>query len=211
MATKLTATKRQSNTVCEKLRIIEFAEQNGNRAAERNLVFPRATLGFGKELKKSCRRCLNWSVQTEEKNLHGRSGRLISWHGLPRRETTVSLFFHPLCDWKPSNLPRTRNTTFLRDTSRPEITGVNASWRETVCLFDRKLLWHNDSPKIMRKKSSDFIGSSLIAVRNTTIHCTSSWTWMKRRLHLICHQTEQSTKQAKKLWKSAPWGMRRTE
>ena len=35
MATKLTATKRQSYTVSEKLRIVNFAEQNGNRAAER--------------------------------------------------------------------------------------------------------------------------------------------------------------------------------
>ena len=34
MATKLTATKRQSYTVSEKLRIVNFAEQNGNRAAE---------------------------------------------------------------------------------------------------------------------------------------------------------------------------------
>ena len=32
---KLTATRRQSYTVSEKLRIVNFAEQNGNRAAER--------------------------------------------------------------------------------------------------------------------------------------------------------------------------------
>ena len=35
MATKLTTVKRQSYTVSEKLRIIQFAEQHGNRAAER--------------------------------------------------------------------------------------------------------------------------------------------------------------------------------
>ena len=35
MATKLTARKRQGYTVSEKLRIVNFAEQNGNRAAER--------------------------------------------------------------------------------------------------------------------------------------------------------------------------------
>ena len=35
MATNLTSTKRQSYTVSDKLRIIQFAEQNGNRAAER--------------------------------------------------------------------------------------------------------------------------------------------------------------------------------
>jgi len=35
MATKLTAAKRQSYTLSDKLRIIQFAEQNGNRAAER--------------------------------------------------------------------------------------------------------------------------------------------------------------------------------
>ena len=37
MATKHTATKRQSYTVSEKLRIVKFAEQNGNRAAEREI------------------------------------------------------------------------------------------------------------------------------------------------------------------------------
>ena len=36
MATKLsTGTKRQSYTVSDKLRIVNFAEQQGNRAAER--------------------------------------------------------------------------------------------------------------------------------------------------------------------------------
>ena len=35
MATKLTRTKRQSYTVSDKLRIVNFAEQHGNRAAER--------------------------------------------------------------------------------------------------------------------------------------------------------------------------------
>ena len=35
MATKLTTVKRQSYTVFDKLRIIQFAEQHGNRAAER--------------------------------------------------------------------------------------------------------------------------------------------------------------------------------
>ena len=37
MARKLTATKRQSYTVSEKLRIVNFAEQSGNRAAEREI------------------------------------------------------------------------------------------------------------------------------------------------------------------------------
>ena len=35
MATKLTTAKRQSYTVSDKLRIVQFAEQNGNCAAER--------------------------------------------------------------------------------------------------------------------------------------------------------------------------------
>ena len=35
MAMKLTTVKRQSYTVSDKLRIIQFAEQHGNRAAER--------------------------------------------------------------------------------------------------------------------------------------------------------------------------------
>ena len=37
MEKKLAATKRQNYTVSEKLRIVNFAEQNGNRAAEREL------------------------------------------------------------------------------------------------------------------------------------------------------------------------------
>ena len=72
-----------------------------------NLVFARATLQ-----KKTCRSCLNWSVWSKEKNQRHQNRRLISWHGLTRRETMVSLFFHPLYDWKPSNLPRTRNATW---------------------------------------------------------------------------------------------------
>ena len=35
MATKLTGTKHQSYTVSDKLQIVNFAEQHGNRAAER--------------------------------------------------------------------------------------------------------------------------------------------------------------------------------
>ena len=35
MATKLTTAKRQSYTVSDKLRIVQFAEQNRNRATER--------------------------------------------------------------------------------------------------------------------------------------------------------------------------------
>ena len=35
MATKLTSAIRQSYTVSDKLRIVQFAEQNRNRAAER--------------------------------------------------------------------------------------------------------------------------------------------------------------------------------
>lgn len=35
MAMKLTTVKRQSYTVSDKLRIIQFAEQDGNRAAKR--------------------------------------------------------------------------------------------------------------------------------------------------------------------------------
>ena len=34
MATRLTANNRQSYTISEKLKIIKFAEQNGNRAVE---------------------------------------------------------------------------------------------------------------------------------------------------------------------------------
>ena len=38
MPTKLTTVKRQSCTVSDKLRIIQFTEQHGNRAAEQRYV-----------------------------------------------------------------------------------------------------------------------------------------------------------------------------
>ena len=45
MATKLTTVKRQSYTVSEKLRIIQFAEQHGNRAAEREFGVSESNAG----------------------------------------------------------------------------------------------------------------------------------------------------------------------
>ena len=44
MASKLTTAKRQSYTVSDKLRIIQFAEQNGNRAAEREFGVSESVL-----------------------------------------------------------------------------------------------------------------------------------------------------------------------
>ena len=44
MATKLTGTKRQSYTVSDKLRIINFAEQHGNHAAEREFGVSESSL-----------------------------------------------------------------------------------------------------------------------------------------------------------------------
>ena len=46
MTTKLTITKRQSYTVSDKLRIINFAEQHGNRAAEREFGVSESIVRF---------------------------------------------------------------------------------------------------------------------------------------------------------------------
>ena len=53
MATKLTATKRQSYTVSDKLRIIQFAEQNGNRAAEREFSVSESNVRLWRKSKEN--------------------------------------------------------------------------------------------------------------------------------------------------------------
>ena len=53
MATKLTAGKRQSYTVSDKLRIIQFAEQNGNRAAEREFGVSESNVRLWRKSKDS--------------------------------------------------------------------------------------------------------------------------------------------------------------
>ena len=53
MATKFTATKRQSYTVSENLRIVNFAEQNGNRAAEREVGVSESNVRFWRKTKEN--------------------------------------------------------------------------------------------------------------------------------------------------------------
>ena len=59
MATKLTAGKRQSYTVSDKLRIIQFAEQNGNCAAEREFGVSESNVRLWRKSKENLemRRC----------------------------------------------------------------------------------------------------------------------------------------------------------
>ena len=47
-------------------------------------VFPRAMSGFGKKVKKTSRRCHDWSVQTMQRKLHGQSWTSICWRGSVR-------------------------------------------------------------------------------------------------------------------------------
>ena len=49
MATKLTTVKRQSYTVSDKLRIIQFAERHGNRAAEREFGVSESNVRLAKK------------------------------------------------------------------------------------------------------------------------------------------------------------------
>ena len=53
MATKLTTVKRQSYTVSDKLRIIQFAEQHGNRAAEREFGVSKSNVRLWRKSKEN--------------------------------------------------------------------------------------------------------------------------------------------------------------
>ena len=53
MATKLTTVKRQSYTVSDKLRIIQFAEQHGNRAAEREFGASKSNVRLWRKSKEN--------------------------------------------------------------------------------------------------------------------------------------------------------------
>ena len=53
MATKLTGTKRQSYTVSDKLRIVNFAEQHGNRAAEREFGVSESNVRLWRKTKEN--------------------------------------------------------------------------------------------------------------------------------------------------------------
>ena len=55
MATKLTTVKRQSYTVSDKLRIIQFAEQHGNRAAEHEFGVFKSNVRLWPKVKKTSR------------------------------------------------------------------------------------------------------------------------------------------------------------
>ena len=86
-----------------------------------------------------------------------------------------------------------------------------ASWRGMFCHFGKKQLWHNVFQPITRRRLSDSIALSWIAVKNTVTHSISLPTWMKLHSLLTCHQTVPSITQARKPSKSAPQEMRKIE
>ena len=70
MATKLTTVKRQSYTVSDKLRIIQFAEQHGNRAAEREFGASKSNVRLWRKSKENLEKmprlkCAFWSVASQ--------------------------------------------------------------------------------------------------------------------------------------------------
>ena len=70
MATKLTTVKRQSYTVSDKLRIIQFAEQHGNRAAEREFGVSESNVRLWRKSKENLEKmprlkCAFWSVASQ--------------------------------------------------------------------------------------------------------------------------------------------------
>ena len=180
--------------------------ENGNRTAQREFGVSESNVRLWRKSKEN----LEKMPQLKRAN----RGKKAAW---PELETdllpwiTEKRFYHPSCDWKHSNFPKMWNTTFLKAISRPGTIGANASWRETICHFDRKQLWHNVFQMITRRRSWDFIASSSIAVKKRATHFTSSLTWMKLHSRSTCHQTERSTTRARKLSKSIPQEMRRIE
>ena len=70
MATKLTTVKRQSYTVSNKLRIIQFAEQHGNRAAEREFGVSKSNVRLWRKSKENLEKMPQlkrafWSVASQ--------------------------------------------------------------------------------------------------------------------------------------------------
>ena len=70
MATKLTTVKRQSYTVSDKLRIIQFAEQHGNRAAKREFGVSESNVRLWRKSKENLEKmprlkCAFWSVASQ--------------------------------------------------------------------------------------------------------------------------------------------------
>ena len=83
MATKLTSAKRQSYTVSDKLRIVQLAEQNGNRAAEREVGLSESNVRLWRRSKEDLEK-MPYGFQPNE-NLDSETG------GLGRRRSLLVL------------------------------------------------------------------------------------------------------------------------
>ena len=71
MATKLTATKRQSYTVSEKLRIVNFAEQKVNRAAGREFGVSESSVQLWRKSKENLEKMSQFK--------RGNRGKTAAW------------------------------------------------------------------------------------------------------------------------------------
>ena len=74
MATKLTGTKRQSYTVSDKLRIIDIAEQHGNRAAERQFEVSESNVRLWRKSKEN--------LEKMPRLRRANHGKKAAWPGL---------------------------------------------------------------------------------------------------------------------------------
>ena len=74
MASKLTGTKRQSYTVSDKLRIINFAEQHGNRSAEREFGVSESNVRLWRKSKEN--------LEKMPRLKRANRGKKAAWPGL---------------------------------------------------------------------------------------------------------------------------------
>ena len=100
MASKLTTAKRQSYTVSDKLRIIQFAEQNGNRAAEREFGVSESNVRLWRKSKENLEKMPRlkranrgkkaaWPELEIDLLAWRLNWRSICWLGLQKKETMV--------------------------------------------------------------------------------------------------------------------------
>jgi len=126
MATKLTAGKRQSYTVSNKLRIIQFAEQNSNRAAERVFGVSESNVRLWWKSKENLEK-MPWLKRANR----GKKAAwpelevdLLSW--ITEKTNNVLAILPSLVQLKALELAKEEKyTAFPKEISKLEITGVN--------------------------------------------------------------------------------------
>ena len=200
MSTKLTITKRQSYTVSDKLRIIQFAEQNGNRAAEREFGVSESNVRLWRKSKENLEKMPRLKRVNRGKKAAWLELEidLLAWitekrnNGIAILPSLVRLKALDLAKDEKYNIPeghfKAGNHWCQRFMKRN-----NLSLRQKTTLAQR--LPDDYEEKIV----TFFIASSSIAVKKTATHGTSLLTWMKLRSRSTCHQTAQSTAPERKL------------